>query len=134
MNLLPRIAMFLLAVVLAVDGFGATRDETLRVDGHSHTTRWRTGDEYRLRFTGGRADSCDVGWTAFNALADGELVQVQTSRVFHACRRIRRGDETVMGPGPARWLLMLPVLLMLAGAFGWIEFRGDPDDVRRPAW
>ena len=134
MDFLTRLAMFFLAVVLAIDGFGATRDETLRVDGHVRTTHLHYGDDYRLRFAGGRADSCEVGWTAFNALADGELVQVQESRVFRSCRRIRRGDETVLGPGPSRWLLMIPVALLLAGAFGWIEFRGDPDDVRRPAW
>jgi hypothetical protein len=135
MDLITRLAMFFLAVVLAVDGFGATRDETLRVDRHVRGVRWHHGDNYRLDFSGGRVASCDVGGSAFRALADGDVVQVEESRVFHHCRRIQRGDEAVVGVSPLRWLVLLPIALLLAAAFGWIEFRGDDaQSLRRPAW
>jgi hypothetical protein len=75
-----------------------------------------------------------VGWSAYNALADGDEVTVDTSRVFKSCDGIRRGDEVVAEAHLRRWFLMVPMLILLAAAFGWIQFERRPDDDTRGWW
>lgn len=130
-DVVTRLAAFIIALLLAIDAFAAARTETLRVDGHSRVSRWRRDDDYRLHFAGGRVDSCDVGWSAFNALRDGDEVAVDTSRVFKSCAGIRRGDEVIVRASLHKWFLLIPIAALLAAAFGWIQFeRSDGDDRR----
>jgi hypothetical protein len=130
-DVVTRLAAFIIALLLAIDAFCAVRTETLRVDGHSRVSRWRRDDDYRLHFVGGRVDSCDVGSSAFNALRDGDEVVVDTSRVFKSCDRIRRGDEVLAHANLRRWFALIPIAVLLAAAFGWIQFeRRDGDDRR----
>jgi len=131
MDVLTRLAAFIIALLLAIDAFSGERTETVRVGGHSHAPRWQRDDDYRLHFVGGRVDSCDVGWSAFNALRDGDEVIVDTSRVFKSCASIRRGDEVIVRANLHKWFLLIPIAVLLAAAFGWIQFeRGDGDDRR----
>ena len=130
MDVLTRLAALLIAILLAIDAFSGERTETLRVDGHSHATNWRQDDRYRLHFAGGRVDSCEVGWSAFNALNDGDEVSVDTSRVFKSCDGIRRGDEAIGEPHVRRWFVLVPMLILLAAAFGWIQFERRVDHSR----
>ncbi len=132
MDVVTRLAALLIALLLAIDAFSAERTETLRVDRHIRLARWHQGDDYRVYFAGGRVESCEVGWTAFNALADGDLVSVDTSRVFKSCDGIRRGDEAISGGRAHRWLLLVPMVVLLAAAFGWIRFERRRDD--EPGW
>jgi len=132
MDAITRLAALLIALLLAVDAFSAERTQTLRIDRHTRIARWHQGDDYRLHFVGGRAESCEVGWTVFNALSDGDLVSVDTSRVFKTCDGIRRGDEVISEARVHRWLLLLPMAVLLAAAFGWIRFERRYDD--EPGW
>ncbi len=136
MDVLTRLAALIIAILLAIDGFSGERTETLRVDGHTRVSRWRQGDDYRLQFAGGRVQSCAVGWSAFNALNDGDEVSVDTSRVFKSCDGIRRGDEVITQSRWRRWFLLVPMLILLAGVFGWIQFdrRIDDDGRRGGGW
>ena len=130
MDVITRLAAFLIAVLLAIDAFSGERTETLHVDRHTRTANWRHDDSYRLHFVGGRVDSCEVGWSAFNALNDGDEVAVDTSRVFKSCDGIRRGDEVIARPGVHRWFMLIPIALLLAASFGWIQFERRVDDSR----
>ena len=135
MDVITRLAALLIAFLLAIDAFSAQRNETLRVDRHVRLSHWHHGDDYRLEFVGGRVDSCTVGWSAFNALNDGDVVSVDTSRVFKSCDGIRRGDEVITQSRWRRWFLLVPMLILLAGVFGWIQFdRRIDDDGRRGGW
>jgi hypothetical protein len=131
MDVLTRFAALLIALLMAIDAFSGDRTETLRVDRHQRVARWQQGDDYRLYFAGGRVESCAVGWTAFNALADGDEVSVDTSRVFKSCDGIRRGDEVVVRTQAHKWFLLIPIAILLAAAFGWIQFERQVDDDRR---
>ena len=130
MDVITRLAALLIAILLAIDAFSGERTETLRVDGHSHTTSWRHDDRYRLHFAGGRVESCEVGWSVFNALNDGDEVSVDTSRVFKSCDGIRRGDEAISQSHARKWFVLVPMLILLAAAFGWIQFERRVDDSR----
>ena len=134
MDVITRLAALLIAILLAIDAFSGARTETLRVDRHEQIPRWHREDGYRLHFAGGRAESCAVGWPAFNALADGDEVTLDTSRVFKTCDGIRRGDEVIARAQLHKWFMLLPMLILLAAAFGWIEFERRPDDGARGWW
>ncbi|MCK9685911.1 hypothetical protein [Scleromatobacter humisilvae] len=133
MDVITRLAALLVAILLAIDAFSGERTETLRVDRHTltHGSSWRHDDTYRLHFIGGRVESCEVGWSAFNALADGDEVSVDTSRVFKSCDGIRRGDEAVARPNARKWFMLIPIAILLAAAFGLIQFERSVDDDRR---
>jgi hypothetical protein len=131
MDVLTRLAAFLIAVLLAIDAFAGGRSETLRVERHSRLLHWHHGDDYRLHFSGGQVESCGVGRAAFDALADGDGVVVDSSRVFKWCADIRRGDEILAHASPFKWLVLLPIAFLLAAAFGWIRFEGPDADDRR---
>jgi hypothetical protein len=122
MDVITRLAMFIVAVLLALDAFGSERNENLRAD------------DYHLHFVGGRVDSCDVGWSAWNTLQDGDEVSVDTSRVFKSCDGIRRGDQVISQAHLHKGFLLIPIALLLAAAFGWIEFNRGVDDDRRGGW
>jgi hypothetical protein len=136
MDVITRLAMFIVALLLAVDAFAAERNDSVRVDRHVRVARWHRDDDYRLDFVGGRVESCAVGWSAFNALNDGDVVSVGTSRVFKSCGGIRRGDEAISQAQAHRWFLLIPIAILLAAAFGWIQFdrRIDDDDRRGGGW
>ena len=131
MDVLTRLAALIIAILLAIDAFSGERTETLRVDGHSRASRWHRDDDYRLHFVGGRVESCGVGGLAYDALRDGDVVAVDSSRVFKTCDGIRRGDEVFTGANLHKWLLLLPMALLLAVALGWIQFERDRRDARR---
>ncbi|HEY8973710.1 MAG TPA: hypothetical protein VIN75_05795 [Burkholderiaceae bacterium] len=131
MDVLTRLAALIIAILLAIDAFSAERSETLRVERHSRSARWHREDDYRLHFAGGRVDSCKVGWPAWSALRDGDEVVVDTSRVFKSCDGIRRADEAGARTGLRQWLMLLPIALLLAAAFGWIQFERDLRAERR---
>ena len=131
MDVLTRLAALLIAFLLAIDAFSAERTETLRIAGHERTAHWTRDDAYRLHFVGGRVESCAVGEPAFRALADGDEVSVDTSRIFRSCDGIRRGEEVIARPDLHQWLLLIPIAILLAAAFGWIEFERRLHDDRR---
>jgi len=134
MDVITRLAALLIAILLAIDAFSGERTQTLRVDRHERTTSWRHDDSYRLHFVGGRVESCEVGWSAFNELNDGDEVSVATSRVFKSCDGIRRGDEVIARPNVHKWLMLVPIAILLAAAFGWIQFERRVDDDTRGWW
>jgi len=123
MDVLTRLAALIIAILLALDAFSGERSETLRVERHSRSARWHRDDDYRLHFAGGRVDSCKVDGPAWSALRDGDEVIVESSRVFKRCDGIRRSDEAGARPGVRRWLILLPIALLLAAALGWIQFE-----------
>ncbi len=131
MDVLTRLAALIIAVLLAIDAFSAERTETLRVEGHTRVSRWHRADDYRLRFAGGRVDSCEVGLPAFNAVRDGDELAVDTSRVFKSCDAIRRGDEVLARANLHKWFMLIPIAILLAAALGWIQFERRFDDGRR---
>jgi hypothetical protein len=131
MDVLTRLAALIIAILLAIDAFSGERSETLRVDGHTRVSRWHRDDDYRLHFAGGRVESCGVGLSAYNAVRDGDDVAVDTSRVFKTCDGLRRGDEVFARANLHKWLLLLPIAVLLAAAFGWIRFERGVEDERR---
>ena len=134
MDVITRLAAFLVAILLAIDAFSGERTEALHVDRHTRSTSWRHDDSYRLHFVGGRVESCEVGWSTFNALNDGDEVAVDTSRVFKSCDGIRRGDEVIARPDAHKWFMLIPIALLLAASFGWIQFERRYDDDDRRGW
>ena len=134
MDVITRLAALLIAILLAIDAFSGERTETLRVARHERISRWHREDLYRLHFAAGRAESCAVGGSAFDALADGDEVTLDTSRVFKSCDGIRRGDEVIAQAQLHKWFVLLPMLILLAAAFGWIEFDRRADDGARGWW
>ncbi len=136
MDVIIRLAALLIAILLAIDAYSGERTETLRVDRHTltHGSSWRHDDSYRLHFVGGRVESCEVGWSAFSALADGDEVSVDTSRVFKSCDGIRLGDEVIARPNVHKWFMLIPIAILLAAAFGWIQFERRVDDDTRGWW
>ena len=134
MDVITRLAALLVAILLALDAFSGERTQTLRVDRHTHATSWRHDDSYRLHFVGGRVESCEVGWSAFNALADGDEVSIDSSRVFKSCDVIRRGADVLSESHMRKWFMLLPIGVLLAAAFGWIQFERRLDDDTRGWW
>lgn len=134
MDVITRLAALLVAILLAIDAFSGERTETLRIDRHTRATSWRHDDSYRLHFVGGRVESCEVGWSAFNALDDGDEVSIATSRVFKSCDAIRRGGDVVSESHARKWVMLLPIAILLAAAFGWIQFERRLDDDTRGWW
>ena len=131
MDVLTRLAAFIIALLLAIDAFSGERTETVRVAGHSHAARWQRDDDFRLHFAGGRVESCGVVLSAYNALRDGDDVTVDTSRVFKTCDGLRHGDDVLARANLHKWMLLLPIALLLAAALGWIQFQRAPGDDRR---
>jgi hypothetical protein len=131
MDVLTRLAALLIAILLAIDAFASGRSEMLRVERHSRNFHSHRADDLRLHFSGGRVESCQVDRQAFDALGDGDLVLVDSSRVFKTCDTLRRGDEVVTRSPLRKWLLVLPMLFLLAAALGWIQFEGRPGADRR---
>jgi len=131
MDVLTRLAAFIIAVLLAIDAFSGDRTELLRIDGHARIARWHRGDDLKLSFAGGRVESCSMGSSAFNALRDGEEVAVDSSRVFRSCDGIRRGDEVIKHANLRKWFMLIPMAILLAAAFGWIQFERGYGDERR---
>ena len=107
MDVITRLAALLIAILLAIDAFAGGRSETLRIERHSRLFHWHHGDDYRLHFSGGRVDSCKIGRPAFDALVDGDVVSVDSSRVFKSCDAIRRGDQVIAQSPLRKWLLVL---------------------------
>ena len=136
MDIVTRLAALLIAILLAIDAFAGGRSETLRVERHSRVLHWHKADEWRLHFRGGHVGSCSVDRQAFDALVDGDVVAVDSSRVFKSCSGIRRGAEVITRATPHKWLVLLPMAILLAAAFGWIRFegRGDGDRRERDWW
>jgi len=134
MDVLTRLAALIIAILLAIDAFSGERSETVRVERHSRSARWHRDDDFRLHLAGGRVESCTVGWPAWNALRDGDEVVVDSSRVFKTCDGIRRADEAAPRSNLRGWLMLLPIALLLAAAFGWIEFERDLRAQRRRWW
>ena len=134
MDVITRLAAFLIAVLLAIDAFSGERTETLHVDRHTRTANWRHDDSYRLHFVGGRVDSCEVGWSAFNALNDGDEVFVDTSRVFKSCDGIRRGDQVIARPWRAQVVHADPHRAAAGGQLRLIQFERRVDDDSRGWW
>jgi len=130
MDVLTRLAALIIAILLAIDAFSGERSETVRVERHSHSARWHRDDDYRLHLAAGRVESCAVGWPAWSALRDGDEVVVDTSRVFKTCDGIRRADEAAPRSNLRGWLMLLPIALLLAAAFGWIQFERRVGDER----
>jgi len=133
MDIVTRLAALLIAILLAIDTFAGGRSETLRVEGHSRVLHWHQADEWRLHFRGGHVGSCSVDRQAFDALVDGDVVAVDSSRVFKSCSGIRRGAEVITQATPHKWLVLLPMAFLLAAAIGWIQFAGREDADRRAA-
>ena len=131
MDVITRLAALLIALLLALDAYSGERNETLRVDRHVQVGRWHRDDVYRLHFSGGRVESCAVAKSAFDVLRDGDEVAVATSRVFKSCDAIRRGGEVVAEFHQRKWLVLLPMALLLAAAIGWIQFTGPDGDAWR---
>ena len=131
MDVITRLAALLIAILLAIDAFAGGRSETLRIERHSRLFHWHHGDDYRLHFSGGRVDSCKIGRPAFDALVDGDVVSVDSSRVFKSCEAIRRGDDVITQANLRKWLMLLPMVFLLAGALGWIQFEGRVGADRR---
>ena len=131
MDAITRLAALLIAILLAIDAFAGGRSETLRVERHSRVPHWHRGDDFRLDFSGGRVDSCKVGRSAFEALGDGDVVSVDSSRVFKSCEAIRRGDDVITQANLRKWLMLLPMAFLLAAAVGWIQFEGGVGADRR---
>jgi hypothetical protein len=136
MDVITRLAALLIAILLAIDAFAGGRSETLRVERHSRVFHWHHGDDYRLHFFRGRVDFCKVDRPAFDALADGDVVSVESSRVFKSCDAIRRGDEFITRSPSRKWLLVPPMVFLLAAALGWIRFEGrvGADRREREGW
>ena len=144
LSLLIRIAAFVAAVAILVDGFLPSTFESAQVDRHIarnnyNTNRYghRTHDtSYDLEFSGSRADSCSVGYTTYNALHDGDSVTVQMSRIFRDCIAIQRDGEMVYRDSGRRFGSALMALVLLAISFGWLQWfdRYDDDDDRRGWW
>ena len=123
MDVITRLAALLIAILLAIDAFAGGRSETLRIERHSRLFHWHHGDDYRLHFSGGRVDSCKVDTPAFDALVDGDVVSVDSIRVFKSCDAIRLGDQVIAQSPLRKWLLVLPMVFLLAAALGWIQFE-----------
>ena len=136
MDVITRLAALLIAILLTIDAFAGGRSETLRVERHSRILHWHHGDDYRLQFAGGRVDSCEVGRSVFDALGDGDIVSVDSSRVFKSCEAIRRGDDVITQANLHKWLMLLPMALLFAAAVGWIQFEGrvGADRRERDGW
>jgi hypothetical protein len=85
-------------------------------------------------------ESCEVGWSAFNALNDGDEVSVATSRVFKSCDGIRRGDEVIAsrtragGSCCCRSPSCCGEGAQPPRRFGWIQFERRVDDDTRGWW
>jgi hypothetical protein len=145
MALVVRIVMFLAAILVTANVLLPNRQERVRVDGHStsesHERSAHQGDrtsiDYRLRFAGGSIGSCSVGYSAYNALKDGDEVLVSTTRVFKSCTRITRDGEAIIPTG-GRWAGLALAAFLFAGAFGWSgldRWFGDADaPLRRGRW
>jgi len=131
MDVLTRLAAFIIAVLLAIDAFSAERTELLRVDGHARVSRWHRGDDFKLSFAGGRVESCSVGASAFDVLRDGDEVTVDSSRVFKSCDGIRRGGAVIKQANLHKWFMLIPMAILLAAALGWIRFERGYSDERR---
>jgi hypothetical protein len=141
--LIFRLLTFLGAILLTADALLPARSELVHVDGH-HTTENRTSTshhgvhrttDYILSFGGGRVSSCAVGYTAYNALHDGDEVVVATSRVFKGCDRIVHEGEVITTG--RHWGALLVAAGLFAVAFGWISSNRDDDDdvpLRRGRW
>ncbi len=140
--LIFRLLTFLGAILMTADALLPARSELVHVDGHrltenatstSHHGVHRSTD-YVVLFAGGQVGSCAVGYTAYNALRDGDEVVVATTRVFKGCDRIVRGGEVITTG--RHWGTLLFAAFLFASAFGWLGTNRDDDDVplRRGRW
>jgi hypothetical protein len=133
LKFLTRCIMFIIGLALILDIALPTRKEQLHVDQHtsqtqmsrSSTGRW--GDtSYTIHLIGGEISSCSVGYAAYGALADGDAIDVEATRIFRNCIRIARGDEPIESSKYWKWFALACGGLLIAGAVGWL--RSDDDD------
>ena len=134
LKFLARIVMLLIGIALGADALLPLREETLSVDQHrSSVTHQTTRDgfnrladtSYTLHFIGGVPESCDVGYAAYNATQDGDVVSVRSTKIFRSCVHISKGDDSVLNDRYWKLWKLLGGGLLIAVAIGWLETDDD---------
>ena len=132
-SLLARCIAFIAGLVLLADIALPIRTERLQVDRHTshvdNSTTTRSGDtSYTLHLIGGRLSSCSVGHAAYQALSDGDTVEVQSTRLFKGCIRIAQGEEVVESDKHWKWFALISGGLLIGVALGWLRSSTDDDE------
>jgi hypothetical protein len=119
---LLRCVFFLLGLATLIDSVLPIKEELLTVEQH------RTFDEggrnpstsYTLRMSGGRVDSCDVGYTAYNSLKDGDKVGVRATKIFRHCVQITHEGKNIDYWRFWRLMGVVAGLVSMLIAVGWL--------------
>jgi hypothetical protein len=126
LNTLIRIIVGVFGIAMLLETFLPQSRETTTVDRHTITTRtdrsnqWRNTSEtdYIIHFHGSKIESCDLGFSAYNAIQDGDTVWVRYSKLFKRCTGITKSGVTVYDYRGWRWMYASAGLFMLLGALG----------------
>jgi hypothetical protein len=123
-KLLARIFLIAFGVVLILDAFLPGKTEHVAVDRHStsvthDTTRPNSKEtHYRLAFNAGTIGSCEVGYSLYSRMNDGDEIDVSASKLLNRCTNIRQGAQSLYSPGLPKFVVALGGILLILMAFG----------------
>ncbi len=126
-KIIARVLFFTFGLAVIFDALLPNRVEHVEIDGHDHyTTRDRTRssfdeNHYRLNFSRGAIGHCDVGYSAYSALKDGDPVDVKATRLFNRCTDVRYEGRSVFGSRVPTFAIAaggIALVLAALGVFG----------------
>lgn len=128
LQLLGKAVLLLIGLALISDTGLPIRKETLQVDQHTSSggARHAAADtSYTIHLVGGQVSSCDVGYSAYTRLQDGDSVVVKSTRLFKSCIQIDKDSEVISNDKYWRIIGFVIGCLLIATAFGWIDYNDD---------
>lgn len=134
-RLLTKFVLFVVGVVMVLDCTLPARIESVTVDRHSTWVTYdRTGgnnsDEttnYSLEVLGGSVSKCDVGYSLYSGLKDGDRIELSTTKLIKRCIRISKNGTVLQSGGWAKFALLISGFAMIAAAFGLITISNSDD-------
>ena len=122
-----RILFIGLGILLILDAFLPKTIEHVAIDRHhiytsrdSSNSKFETKN-YTLEFNRGSIGSCNVGYSVYSRLNDGDEVEVSATKFTKRCARITHAGQTLQSDGWV-WTLSplvgLAIILSSLGIFG----------------
>ena len=124
-DLIGKFISMVIATLLLTDAFLPAVELVYKIDRHRIIDEGFLSKKYELVLIGGPAKSCDVGYSAYTAVKDGDSVTLKSSRIFRACWMIRFDNQVIHREYYGRLLFLILGFGAFAVGSGWIKSDED---------
>jgi len=123
-NNILKIIIFCFGILLSLDAVLPTRTYTLQVD---HTAiHSNLGKKYRVYFNSNTLSACAVNQHGYDSLKNGDIVQVNTTRLINLCVKIERDNLKFYQSYFWRLLAFFGGIVFCTYAIGSIKPEANP--------